>query len=106
MISYFGPYLEEEALKTIGLSLEDFAPIRREIDRGRYDLAKDLVTDKMLQLGITGTVSECIERIAMIKKMGINQVSLGGPWGPDIPEAIRIVGQEIIPAINPTASSI
>jgi 5,10-methylenetetrahydromethanopterin reductase len=97
MISYFGPYLEEEALATVGLSLKDFAPIRREIERGRYDIARDLVTDDMLRLGITGSVSECVERIAMTEKMGIDQISLGGPWGPDIPEAIKIIGQEIIP---------
>jgi len=100
MIAYFGPYLEEDALSTVGLSLQDFAPIRREIDRGRYDIAKDLVTDEMLQLGITGTVSECIEKIAMVEKMGVNQISLGGPWGPNIPEAIKIVGEQIIPRIR------
>jgi 5,10-methylenetetrahydromethanopterin reductase len=100
IISYFGPYLEEEALATVGLSLDDFASIRKELDRGRYDLAKDLVTDEMLQLGITGSVSECIERIAKTEKMGINQISLGGPWGPDVPEAIKLVGEEIIPALK------
>jgi 5,10-methylenetetrahydromethanopterin reductase len=100
IISYFGPYLEEEALQSIGLSSSDFSPIRREINRGRYDLAKALVTDDMLQLGISGTVSACIERIAKTEKMGINQISLGGPWGPDISEAIKIVGEQIIPSIN------
>jgi 5,10-methylenetetrahydromethanopterin reductase len=100
MIAYFGPYLEEEALATIGLSLQDFKQIRKEIDRGRYDLARDLVTDEMLQLGITGSVSECTERIAKTERMGVNQISLGGPWGPDVAEAIKIVGHEIIPLIN------
>jgi 5,10-methylenetetrahydromethanopterin reductase len=100
MIAYFGPYLEEEALSTVGLSLNDFVQIRKELDRARYDIAKDLVTDEMLQLGITGTVSECIEKIAMVQKMGIDQISLGGPWGPDIPESIKIVGEEIIPGIR------
>jgi 5,10-methylenetetrahydromethanopterin reductase len=102
MVAYFGPYLEDEALASVGLSSEDFEPIRREIDRGRYDFARDLVTEEMLQLGISGSVSECIERIAKTEKMGVNQISLGGPWGPNIPEAIKIVGQEIIPVIKQT----
>lgn len=100
VIAYFGPYLEEEALSTVGLSVSNFEQIRREIDRGRYDVAKDLVTDDMLQLGITGTVAECTERIAMVEKMGVTQISLGGPLGPDIPAALKIIGQEIIPAIK------
>lgn len=100
VIAYFGPYLEDEALRTVGVTLDDFKQVKKEIARGRYDLASDLVTDEMLQLGITGTVSECIERIAKVGKMGVTQVSLGGPWGPDIPEAIKIVGKEIIPALK------
>ena len=99
VIAYFGPYLEEEALSTVGLSSADFKEIKREIDRGRYDVAKNLVTDEMLKLGITGTVSECTERIAKVEKAGIDQISLGGPWGPNIQDAIRIVGKEIIPSL-------
>ncbi len=66
VVAYFGPYLEDEALSTVGVSAADFAPIRKEIDRGRYDLAKELVTDDMLKLGITGTLEECIERFAKV----------------------------------------
>ena len=97
VIAYFGPYLEDEALASVGLSSLDFQEIKREIDRGRYDIAKNMVTDDMLKLGITGSVSECIERIALVEKAGIDQISLGGPWGPDVPAAVQIVGQEIIP---------
>ena len=100
IISYFGPYLEEGALNTVGLHQNDFEAIRKEIMRGRYDLANSLVTEEMLRLGITGTPSECIERIATLRKAGITQVSLGGPWGPDVTESIRIVGEEIIPVLR------
>ena len=100
VIAYFGPYLEDEALASVGLSVGDFKEIRHEVDRGRYDVARNLVTDEMLKLGITGTVEECTERIALVEKAGVDQISLGGPWGPDIPEAIKIVGEEIIPSIR------
>lgn len=36
MVSYFGPYLEEEALATVGLSRADFAAIKARIDVGDY----------------------------------------------------------------------
>jgi 5,10-methylenetetrahydromethanopterin reductase len=95
-IAYFGPFLQERELEAAGISLSDFTEIKKETDRGRFDLAKELVTDDMLKLGITGTVSECVERIAMLEKMGINQVSLGGPLGPNVAESLRIIGSEII----------
>lgn len=100
VIAYFGPYLEDEALASVGLSSSDFQEIKSEIDRGRYDIAKNMVTDDMLKLGITGSISECVERIALVERAGIDQISLGGPWGPDIPGAVQIVGKEIIPSFR------
>jgi len=100
IIAYFGPYLEQDALQTVGLSVRDFAPIRREVERGRYDLARELVTEEMLQLGITGSVPECIERIAKVEAGGLSQISLGGPLGPDPAEALRVIGTEILPTLG------
>ena len=34
--AYFGPYLEEEALGTIGLSVKDFAPVKERMEAGDY----------------------------------------------------------------------
>jgi 5,10-methylenetetrahydromethanopterin reductase len=100
VVAYFAPFLRDEEMGAAGLGVSDFRDIRHEIDRGRYDLASERVTDKMLQLGITGTISECIERIAKMEKAGVTQVSLGGPLGPDIPEAIRTIGKDILPPLR------
>jgi 5,10-methylenetetrahydromethanopterin reductase len=97
MAAYFGPYLEEPALATIGLSPDDFAPLRTLVDAGRLDEAAAAVTDEMLRLALVGTPASVAERIDALAAAGVTHVSLGGPLGPDPEEAIRLVGREIIP---------
>jgi 5,10-methylenetetrahydromethanopterin reductase len=97
MISYFGPYLEAPALATIGLAPEDFEEIGRLVQAGKYDEATGRVTDRMTDLAIRGTPQDVIQRIESIADMGITQVSLGGPLGPDPAEAIRLMGERVIP---------
>jgi len=97
MVSYFGPYLEAPALATIGLAPEDFSEIGRLVEAGCYGEAASLVTDQMTDLAIRGTPADVIQRIEAIADMGITQVSLGGPLGPDPAEAIRLMGEHVIP---------
>jgi 5,10-methylenetetrahydromethanopterin reductase len=97
MISYFGPYLEAPALAGIGLTPEDFAPIREHLDAGRYEEAEACVTDDMYKLALAGTPKEIISQIERLAEQGITQVNLGGPLGPDPEEAIRLMGKEVIP---------
>lgn len=100
MVSYFGHYLEAPALATIGLSPEDFEPLGRLVEAGRYDEAANLVSDEMTNLAIRGTPDDVIRRIETIADMGITQISLGGPLGPDPIEAIRLMGERVIPHFN------
>lgn len=97
MAAYFGPYLEAEALATIGLEPADFAPLRELVDAGRLDEAAAAVTDEMLRLAIVGTPADVVERVELLADAGITQVNLGGPLGPDPEEAIRLVGRHVIP---------
>jgi len=97
MISYFGPYLEAPALATIGLVPEDFRVISELVEAGKYDEAAGRVTDRMTDLAIRGTPQDVIQRIESIAAMGITQISLGGPLGPDPAEAIRLMGESVIP---------
>ena len=100
VVAYFAPFLKNEELGAIGLSVSDFATIRKEIDRGRYDLASEMISDDMLRLGIIGTLAECIERLSNMEKAGVPHVSLGGPFGPSISSSVRIIGSEIIPSLK------
>lgn len=97
MVSYFGPYLEAPALAAIGLTREDFQPLARLVEAGRYEEAGSLVTDQMTDLAIRGTPQDVVRRIESVAASGITQISLGGPLGPDPAEAIRLMGERVIP---------
>jgi 5,10-methylenetetrahydromethanopterin reductase len=97
MIAYFGPYLEERALATAGLSRADFAPIKALVDAGRYDEAASAVSDDMLRLAIAGTPEDVVAAIERLAAAGITQANLGGPLGPDAEEALRLLGERVIP---------
>lgn len=97
MVAYFGPYLEADALASIGLTPADFAPIKARIDRGDYEGAQALVTDDMLKLGIVGTPRDVTRQIEALAEAGVDEVGLGGPLGPDAEAAIELLGREVIP---------
>jgi len=97
MVAYFGPYLEGPALDTIGLGEQDFEPIGRLIDAGRYKDAFAQVTEPMLGLGIVGTPQDVIRQIEVLAGLGIDEINLGGPLGPDPETAIRLMGEQVIP---------
>ncbi len=97
LVAYFGPYLEEPALNSIGLSASDMRPLGELIDAGNYEAACELVTPDMIRLGITGTPDDVIEQVERLATMGIDEVSLGGPLGPDPEKAIALMGNKVIP---------
>ena len=72
----------------------------RLVKAGRYDEVANLVTDEMTDLAIRGTPDDVIQRIETVAGMGITQISLGGPLGPDPDEAIRLMGERVIPHFN------
>ena len=51
----------------------------------------------MFRLAIAGTPNEVIAQIETVAAMGITQVNLGGPLGPNPAEAIRLMGERVIP---------
>ena len=97
MISYFGPYLEEPALETVGLQKKDFDRVRELMAAGRHDEATAAVTDDMFRLAISGSPKHVIEQIEHVAALGVTHVNLGGPLGPDPAQAIRLMGDRVIP---------
>ncbi len=97
MIAYFGPYLEAEAIATIGLHPEDFDDIRGLIARKDYEGAQAAVTPPMMKLGLCGTPHQVIAQIEGLADQGLTQVSLGGPIGPDVGKAIALIGEKLVP---------
>lgn len=97
MIAYFGPHLEDEALAAIGVSRADLAEAKALVDAGDLAAAVRVIPDDLLRLAIVGTPADAIEEIERLAEAGIDQVNLGGPLGPDPAEAIRLLGEQVIP---------
>jgi 5,10-methylenetetrahydromethanopterin reductase len=97
-VAYFGYTLSPMILANLGLSREDFAEIERAMIAERnVEKAKSLVTDDMLRIGIAGTPDMIVERLETLASMGVRHMSFGPPLGPDILEAVRLLGSEILP---------
>jgi len=77
--------------------VDDMAPIGRLIADGNYEAAWELVTPDMIRLGITGNPDDVITQIEALADAGIDEVSLGGPLGPNPEEAIALMGSTVIP---------
>lgn len=97
MVAYFGPYFEDESLAHIGLARTDFEPIKTLVGRRDYEAAYAAVTDDMLRLGIVGTPEDVIRDVEKLADLGIDEINLGGPLGPDPMTAIRLMGKHVIP---------
>jgi 5,10-methylenetetrahydromethanopterin reductase len=97
VLAYFGHYLDEEALTTVGLSRAHFSATQRMVDAGDYSGARAAVTPEMMKLAVVGSPKDAIDKIEMLAEAGVTQVSIGGPLGPDPAEAIRLIGEKVIP---------
>jgi 5,10-methylenetetrahydromethanopterin reductase len=100
MIATFAPYLEERALASIGLTRAELAQLRELVDAGQLAAAAEAVTPPMLALALAGTPDHVAERIGALAELGVTHVSLGGPLGPDPREAIRLLGERVLPALR------
>ena len=100
MIATFAPYLEQRSLAAIGLTRAELSPLRTLVDAGRLDEAATAVTPPMFALALAGTPDQVTERIASLRQLGVTHVSLGGPLGPDPREAIRLLGERVLPMLR------
>ena len=100
-IAYYGHAMSPTILEQLELTREDFEPIRRarHID-GDVERARGLVTDDMLRIGIAGTTDALIKRLESLVDLGVRHLSFGPPLGPDILEAIRAIGRDVIPRFS------
>ena len=97
-IAYYGHALSPTIWSRLGVTREDFDPIERAIMTERNpEKARNLVTDKMLAIGIAGTPRDLVERLGQLQARGVRHLSLGPPLGPDPLTAIEIIGREVIP---------
>ena len=97
-IAYYGHAMSPLILAQLGLSRDDFEPIRQAYHvAGDVEAARDMVTPKMLRIGIAGTTADLIERLEGLAALGVQHLSFGPPLGPDILAAIDAIGSDVIP---------
>lgn len=99
-IAYYGASFAPYLLQRAGLSVADFAPIQAALAAGEPDRARTLVTGKMLSLGIAGTPEDVIARCRGLIGAGARHLSFGPPLGPDLNEAVDLLGTKVLPALR------
>ncbi|MFG2044094.1 LLM class flavin-dependent oxidoreductase [Dactylosporangium sp. NPDC048998] len=99
-IAYYGPSFAPYLLSRAGLSVEDFEPVTAVMERDGLEAATRLVDDTMLALGITGSVRQVVERCEALRAAGATHLSFGPPLGPDVREAVDVLGTEVLPALG------
>jgi 5,10-methylenetetrahydromethanopterin reductase len=103
-----GTYMRyPEILDKLNLEKDTSAKVAEAYQTGLgLEEAARRVTDDLLKksgLVIAGTPSEVVEESVRLKKrldsMGLDHMIFGVPIGPDIPEALDLLGKEVIPAV-------
>ena len=95
-VAYYGNAMNETVLSELGLAKAEFEPIGRAITEDKNEeRALDLVTDDMLRIGVVGNASQIIERLEPLVADGATHLSFGPPLGPDLGEALNILGQVV-----------
>jgi 5,10-methylenetetrahydromethanopterin reductase len=97
-IAYYGHALSPLIWDRLGVTQDDFRPIEHALMTERNaEKARSLVDERMLRIGIAGSPDEVIARLELLVQRGVKHLSFGPPLGPDPKEAIRTLGQEILP---------
>ena len=86
-------------LRAADISLETQRLIADTLLKKGEKAASDLITPKLAKpFAIVGNPEECLEQIRAYQKFGVTQVNFFQPYGPDIENALSLIGSEIIPA--------
>jgi len=97
-IAYYGPALGPLILERLGLTLEDFAPIKQAVTQENdMDKACAMVDERMLKIGVVGRPKALIKRLEPLVEAGAQHLSFGPPLGPDLSQAIELLGRHVLP---------
>jgi 5,10-methylenetetrahydromethanopterin reductase len=83
------------------IPLEQAKSIEAALAKNKFGDAIGMVTPEMLEaFCIAGTPDDCLSKIEVLKKIGVTQLVCGSPLGPNIPDAIKLMGKTILPAFR------
>jgi 5,10-methylenetetrahydromethanopterin reductase len=97
-LAYYGPSIPAAVLAETGLRPQDFGPAAELAQRGRAAAA--LIDDRMLSLGVAGDVADVLARCRALTRLGASHLSFGPPLGPDPVAAVRLLGEQVLPALQ------
>ncbi len=98
VVAYIVAGCPQSVLDVHAVSRESAAKIRDGISRGQWKDAFGQVTPEMIEaFSICGTPDICIGKIHNLVKLGVTQIVVGSPIGPNIREAISLIGENILP---------
>ena len=98
LVLFLDAYMERvPGAPPVGLRPADFAPLKELVATGNHAEAAAAVTEDMFRLAISGTPDRVVEQIEQVAALGVTQINLGGPLGPDPTETIRLMGELVIP---------
>ncbi len=95
-IAYYGHALGPLIYERLGVTREDFLPIEHAmmVERDEEKAIK-LVDERMLRIGVVGQPQDVIERLEPLVAAGAQHLSFGPPLGPDVLQAIQLLGQVV-----------
>jgi 5,10-methylenetetrahydromethanopterin reductase len=87
-----------EVLKRHDIPSESASGILASLEKARFGDAFKAVTDHMLDsFSISGRPSDIVDKIDEILKLGVTQIVVGSPIGPNKADAIYIISKDVIP---------
>ncbi|WP_084125952.1 LLM class flavin-dependent oxidoreductase [Demequina sp. NBRC 110054] len=99
-LAYYGNAFSPHLLGQAGLAQSDFDPAAAALARGEEDAAVSAIDNRMLSLGISGDVDAVLARCRSLIAAGTSHLSFGPPIGPDLLEAVSLLGSEVLPRLR------
>lgn len=97
-LAFYLPYLAPMP-EFVGVEPEEIERVQAATRRGAYTEAARLVSDLALDnFALYGTPYDCIGQIErMVAETPVKRIEFGMPHGPDEVEAIRLLGEYVLP---------
>jgi 5,10-methylenetetrahydromethanopterin reductase len=95
-LAYFGASFGADILDRVGVDRESLAALRG-IDTVS---AVERLPPAMLTLGVSGTPADVVTRCQHLLAAGARHLSFGPPLGPDRRSAVRLLGEQVVPALR------
>jgi 5,10-methylenetetrahydromethanopterin reductase len=95
-LAYYGPSFAPGVLASVGVEHGALAKLRH-LDPAEAAAA---LPPAMMSLGLSGAPEEIVARCGDLVAAGAEHVSFGPPLGPDRRAAVRLLGEDVVPALR------